>query len=76
MSSLNKNIKYAYSDHSVKFLYEKCHRKREGVRLEKILLMASISSYHSHNLTSNSSGELLGLMYCDLNPIHSNQLPF
>jgi hypothetical protein len=33
--------------------------------------MASISSYH--NLTSNTSGELLELLYCDLNPILMKQ---
>jgi hypothetical protein len=35
--------------------------------------MAYISSYNSHNLTSNSSGELLELVYCDLNPILMKQ---
>jgi hypothetical protein len=35
--------------------------------------MASISSYHSHNLTFNSSGELLKLVYCEMNPILMKQ---
>jgi hypothetical protein len=34
-----------------------------------VLCIASISNYHSHNLTSTSSGELLELVYCDLVPI-------
>jgi hypothetical protein len=35
--------------------------------------MAYISSYHSHNWTSNSSGELLELVFCDLNQILMKQ---
>ena len=36
-----------------------------------VLCMVSIGSFHIHDLTSNSSGEVLELVYCDVVPIRT-----
>jgi hypothetical protein len=68
MSLLNKNKNMPIVIIQSTF-YTKNDRKREGVKLEKTLCM----TYHRHNLTCNSFGEFLELVYCDLNPILMKQ---